>query len=383
MEVEEGIAMQLFAWKCRVQIIFIGAVFLSGFNFLMHSQRNTAPLNVGAKELKDYNVKNRSAFPASLIVQSNHNSTEFKQKPHNVTQLVLNHDRWAVEILQELSKYDSDSSSSYFAHITRVLQGCGEICDTSMSGQSGIFFNQIKKKVDCSALWSNAAIDVSRPPEVAPDLPTELTKLYTYNGRIQLSKRPLLINNSPSTEDAARKAYLGGNAETPVWKKEIIDKWAEQCKTGRLEGNYGLETTKAVFEGLRRTSGVSGGRVLVIGSENPWVEACVLSAGAKHVTTLEYGLIMSEHPQVSTLLPNNARMAYLNGSLVQFDAIVTFSSVEHSGLGRYGDQLNPWGDLQAMARGWCVCKAGGGLLLGVMMAQPDRKIIQTCSMIYA
>jgi hypothetical protein len=123
--------------------------------------------------------------------------------------------------------------------------------------------------------------------------------------------------------------------------------------------------------------------VLVIGSENPWVEACVLSAGAKHVTTLEYGLIMSEHPQVSTLLPNNARMAYLNGSLVQFDAIVTFSSVEHSGLGRYGDQLNPWGDLQAMARGWCVCKAGGGLLLGVMMAQPDRKIIQTCSMIYA
>ncbi len=30
--------------------------------------------------------------------------------------------------------------------------------------------------------------------------------------------------------------------------------------------------------------------------------------------------------------------------------MVSFSSLEHSGLGRYGDQLNPHGDLIAMAR---------------------------------
>jgi hypothetical protein len=373
----------MFVCKCRVEAMFIAAVFLSVCHLLMYSHRNMAPLsavvNAGFKEDKDYIAKNRSVFPPSSILQSDQKASEFKNKPLNKTQLVLEHDQWAVEILQEMSKNGSDTSSSYLAHISRVLQGCGEICDTSMSGQSAIFFAHIKKRVDCLALWSNAAIDVSRPPEVAPDIPTELTKLYTYNGRIHLSKRPLLINNSPSTEDAARKAYAGSNAGTPVWKKEVIDKWAEDCKTGRLEGNYGLETTKAVFEGLLRTSGVSGGRVLVIGSENPWVEACVLSAGATHVTTLEYGLIVSEHPQVSTLLPNDARIAYLNGSLVQFDAMVTFSSVEHSGLGRYGDQLNPWGDLQAMARGWCVCKPGGGLLLGVMMAEPDSKNIQCCS----
>ena len=35
---------------------------------------------------------------------------------------------------------------------------------------------------------------------------------------------------------------------------------------------------------------------------------------------------------------------------VKYDAMVTFSSLEHSGLGRYGDGLNPWGDLIAMAR---------------------------------
>ena len=114
-----------------------------------------------------------------------------------------------------------------------------------------------------------------------------------------------------------------------------------------------------------------GGHVLVIGSENPWIEACILHAGARHVTTLEYGHIISEHKKVSTLTPAGARQAFANGTLPLFDSIVTYSSVEHSGLGRYGDQLNPWGDLQAVARAWCVCKPGGHLLLGVMEAPRD------------
>jgi hypothetical protein len=29
----------------------------------------------------------------------------------------------------------------------------------------------------------------------------------------------------------------------------------------------------------------------------------------------------------------------------QFDGVVTYSSLEHGGLGRYGDELNPWADL--------------------------------------
>ena len=38
--------------------------------------------------------------------------------------------------------------------------------------------------------------------------------------------------------------------------------------------------------------------------------------------------------------------------------MVTFSSIEHSGLGRYGDSLNPWGDLITMAQSWCLLKPG-------------------------
>lgn len=36
---------------------------------------------------------------------------------------------------------------------------------------------------------------------------------------------------------------------------------------------------------------------MVIGSEKPWVEACLLAKGAKEVVTLEYGAITSTHPQ--------------------------------------------------------------------------------------
>jgi hypothetical protein len=33
--------------------------------------------------------------------------------------------------------------------------------------------------------------------------------------------------------------------------------------------------------------------------------------------------------------------------------------------GRYGDQLNPWGDLITMAKAWCSIKPGGLALVGV------------------
>jgi hypothetical protein len=57
--------------------------------------------------------------------------------------------------------------------------------------------------------------------------------------------------------------------------------------------------------------------------------------------------------------------------LDRFDAVATFSSVEHSGLGRYGDALNPWGDRQAVARAWCMTKPKGWLALGVPFEESD------------
>ena len=59
-----------------------------------------------------------------------------------------------------------------------------------------------------------------------------------------------------------------------------------------------------------------------------------MEAGAAHIVTLEYVAIESEHPQITTILPEDLSKRFLNGTLEPFDAMVTFSSLEHSGLAR-------------------------------------------------
>ena len=145
---------------------------------------------------------------------------------------------------------------------------------------------------------------------------------------------------------------------------------AEQCGQGTLSGTYGITETNNLVEALKLMD-MQGSSILVIGSEMPWVEACALSLGAREVTTIEYGAIVSTHPQVHTLTPGQVR-ANPERYHEKYDAVVSYSSVEHSGLGRYGDALNPWGDRQAMARAWCMTKKQGMLALNVPFGDEDR-----------
>ncbi|RCN47679.1 hypothetical protein ANCCAN_06243 [Ancylostoma caninum] len=46
-------------------------------------------------------------------------------------------------------------------------------------------------------------------------------------------------------------------------------------------------------------------------------------------------------------------------NLEKFDFAITFSSIEHSGLGRYGDPLDPIGDLREVLKVMCLLKKGG------------------------
>ncbi|XP_063422058.1 uncharacterized protein LOC134706757 [Mytilus trossulus] len=243
----------------------------------------------------------------------------------------------------------------YHESIPVILRDCGQLCNTSRHGLPGPYFDHIKAPIDCTALFKNDYIDRGHGLKVAPrNIPKELLNDYTMNGRVRVSNYYF------------NQQYLGKKAETSLWSKEMIDLWVARAKNATLQGTYYAGETNALRDGLRHASLIKDGRVLVIGSENPWVEACALEAGAREVVTLEYGRITSTHPQVKTLVPYEFRMMYLNGTLGTFDAIVTFSSVEHSGLGRYGDGLNPWGDIIAIARAWCVTKPKGSLTIGVM-----------------
>ena len=54
-----------------------------------------------------------------------------------------------------------------------------------------------------------------------------------------------------------------------------------------------------------------------------------------------------------------------------FDAITSYSSIEHSGLSRYGDAPNPWGDLITMAKNWCYLKDSGWAFIGIPTEKKD------------
>ena len=79
------------------------------------------------------------------------------------------------------------------------------------------------------------------------------------------------------------------------------------------------------------------------------------------MTTAEYGSVNATHPQTEWVHPsilNKAGDEYMN----KYDVIASFSSMEHAGLGRYGDPINPSGDLMVSAQLSCLLKPGGFLV---------------------
>ena len=83
----------------------------------------------------------------------------------------------------------------------------------------------------------------------------------------------------------------------------------------------------------------------------------LLELGATNVTTLEYNDINNSVENVKIIKPSDVKRIWnekpgQRNEEFNFDVVVTFSSIEHSGMGRYGDPLNPWGDLIASARAW-------------------------------
>jgi hypothetical protein len=70
---------------------------------------------------------------------------------------------------------------------------------------------------------------------------------------------------------------------------------------------------------------------MVVGSQHPWAEAMLIKAGARHIITVEYMQIISSHPKVSTLTPQELANKVLEGNFKQVDFVFSYSSLEHDG----------------------------------------------------
>ena len=232
---------------------------------------------------------------------------------------------------------------------------CGEICSYTGTKQIGNnesqnIYPQLRKKLNCKNIlermaWENPNIEY--PPPKKP--PAPLLADFTQNGDVPIDK--YWYRNDVHLQSA-------------VWTPSNIRQFQTKDQNGIRISPY--KTGRKLSEVIkRRKKDISGKKGVVVGTAIPWVEALLLNNGANKLTTLEYATLILQHPKLTVMHPVRMAKAFLSEQTDLFDFGVSFSSLEHSGLGRYGDPINPFGDLEAMAQIWCMMKPEGIFILGV------------------
>ena len=134
-----------------------------------------------------------------------------------------------------------------------------------------------------------------------------------------------------------------------------INEYRELIRMGKT--SYYGKTDKWLYKALNSFP-ISGESSVIFGSANPWYEAVSLEYGVGNCYVIEY----SPRPTFSD------KIIYMNPSdqhEIKYDSGISISSFEHDGLGRYGDPLNPDGDLEAMDNAKKIIKKDGLLYLSI------------------
>ncbi len=183
--------------------------------------------------------------------------------------------------------------------------------------------------------------------EAVREIPKHLYDQYTLNGQI------------PVIDSYQDDSYP--NEEPLFYSITDIDVRLEII--GRRETEYYGQTDKWLYEALDAFP-IKGKEVAIIGSASPWYESVVIAFGGIP-TTIEYDAIITDDPRLTILTMNE----YKNKPK-KFDIVLTISSIEHDGLGRYGDPLNPSGDLEFMTLAKEVLlKPNGRMILSTPIGQ--------------
>ncbi len=184
--------------------------------------------------------------------------------------------------------------------------------------------------------------------KVIRNIPKKLMAKYTLDGKIPVIKWVFNdISNSNTTRVLTMQEY-----KIVFWQLEY-----------NLFNYYG-ETLTFLLNALKKYS-IKGKTVCVFGSTGVNCDAISLVNGAEKVYIIEYNPLISEHPLVEAY--NYKTFQEKN---IKVDVGISISSFEHDGLGRYGDRLNPNGDLKTMKKIKKIIKKNGLLFLSVPVG-PD------------
>lgn len=193
-----------------------------------------------------------------------------------------------------------------------------------------------------------SAILVASPPDRIPD---ELLNDFTLNGEIPYSYT--YYDGTYSSDDPI------------IYKKEEVNHYLNNA-LNRIPGYYG-GTDIALYELMDAYSAHFQNKTVgIIGSVKPLYEGIILAYGG-HPVTIEYNKIITDDDRLMLLTPKE----YEESPLI-FDVILSISSIEHDGLGRYGDPIDPYGDIKSMKTMKTMLKEDGLLFIAFPYAEEDH-----------
>lgn len=179
------------------------------------------------------------------------------------------------------------------------------------------------------------------------EIPEEMLNGYTMDGRIPVF--PWFIRGDTPQPERLQ------------WTPAVVESHCQRfTRSNILSNRHGWEpygnASRMLVASFDKYLPPSAS-VAVIGSLDPWIEAILVNYGSTDITTVEYNVPVCSDNRINTLAYTEFEKISL-----KYDVIVTYSSIEHAGLGRYGDPLDPDGDLKAMAVMHRALKKGGFLL---------------------
>jgi hypothetical protein len=203
-------------------------------------------------------------------------------------------------------------------------------------------------RFQCSSLFQKQIDDYRNYSRTWPpprNIPDELYDQFTF-----LNEFPVFDQYFAEENDI----------RSMVWNSELVESFRTRESTCGPYTSPICEELVKDFQPLIR-----GKRGLIVGSLTPWAEGLLFKYNVSELITVEYTPISTDYPNLTVISPAQLADQYLNGLWEPVDFIFSFSSIEHDGLGRYGDRINPWGDVETMARLHCLLHDDGFMFLSV------------------
>lgn len=203
-------------------------------------------------------------------------------------------------------------------------------------------------------------------------VPQRMRYQYSLNGTIGINDNPPSDQGNPANahssfgEDGQIYAPLHNErsdifGETRgsqvVWSKALLDFLIDEVANGKDISCVAYpESALDVGWALKLLgAGMDDSLLVGAGSISPWVKAVALHSNVGQVVTVDYNAPYCDncHPRLKTV---DMDTLMRRSTPAGYSFIVSYSSIEHDGLGRYGYPMDPYGDEHAMNEFWNLLK---------------------------